>query len=545
MNKVVKEFNSKTKNALFDDRKDNFKDILIHILKNGYYALFGYNDNHKFGHIVTIIYYDERSDSLVINDSADSTLIGSSSCPIIKNNRIIFKELIDFKEDWRIYFIYSINFSQITLSQQDKLIQLDEVDKAKADTEVKTKDYEEELILKSQLYEAEDVKADLEEEAEQAQIEIEEVEQAQIEIKEIELAEVELTELAEEKISTKYDKLLREKKQILKKVQIKIVETQSLINEIQVRLDLLSKKALTRTQAAAIREKQAIIVTKRQTKEPQKQTKEPQKQTKEPQKQTKEPQKQIQTEEEVQRQEAQRQTEEVQRQTKEAQRKPEDAQIKYGMNYIVEKSKEIHNFVKKNNLKKFKIKNNIDDSLFKNSLLVTVKSHLLELKKMFIYFLKDKINIKQIETNYQIIEMYTYLLELENNLYVKFELLNNKHCYFPKLDNLLDLVDTVLTEVILDINTDKNLLNYLELHQNIKYYLKYLNNVINFEKLNETIVKLENLEIDKTKIKEKIENLTEMEKNINKKILKYYKQHKLLKLYTSEFLSSLFTSTNI
>ena len=88
------------------------KKTLIYILNNGYYATFTYGR-----HIVIITEYDAITDALVIKNSYGKQNSRSDIdkfnkwCPIIKNNRISFTDLLYREiipnEHWRIFFVYS------------------------------------------------------------------------------------------------------------------------------------------------------------------------------------------------------------------------------------------------------------------------------------------------------------------------------------------------------------------------------------------------------------------------------------------------------
>ena len=91
-------------------KTNELKNTLIHILNNGYYATFRYGS-----HIVIITEYDADMDALVIKNSHGAPKLSdtgtSNWCPIIKNNRILFTDLLnkelDINDKWQIFFLYS------------------------------------------------------------------------------------------------------------------------------------------------------------------------------------------------------------------------------------------------------------------------------------------------------------------------------------------------------------------------------------------------------------------------------------------------------
>ena len=118
----------------FNDLTKNYKlkELLIHILNNGYYATFGYKN-----HIVIIINYDSRYDALVIRNSYGMPKLGTNTwCPIIKNDMILFRDLLDKSNKniidnnkWIISFLYSTINPRITTIFPDIEIYLDEIKK--------------------------------------------------------------------------------------------------------------------------------------------------------------------------------------------------------------------------------------------------------------------------------------------------------------------------------------------------------------------------------------------------------------------------------
>ena len=487
-----------------------FKNTLISIIDKGYYAIFHYNmifneEPSSQYHVVTIINYEYETDSLVITDSQS----GDPGCQIIKNNRIIFSDLIIFEKFWKIYFLD--NYSKIILSKQDKKIQLAEVERAKAQVERAKAQVQllEQIQTKNQLLE---------------QMKI-------IEIEAKEQLEKTKEELIEANSYTPPNHILNQRQ--IEEQQT--LQSLLLLDETQLNDTSQKKKKVERELLELQTQAKILAAEQKQAPPPPPRPPLPPPAPPAPLPPPRPPP----------RPSAPSPSSPDFHDPSPGFEFPSITPPQFTLQEIKKFLEETEKFLEKNNLEKFEIKNNKDYNLF-NKLLTNVKKCLEDIMKIFDYLIQndEKKNKSYIK---KIIEMYTLLLKLESNMNQKLELLNIKACYFPKLDNLLEVIEEVIedflkSDVSSDINNKDNLLDYLELHQDIKTYLKYLNNVISFEKLNKIIVNLKNLNIDKEDIKKKITQLTKIEKNINEKILTYYKQHKLLKSSAFEIFSSLFKS---